>query len=263
MNCPICKSRTNFYFSKVFDNYNLGTVDYWRCTQCGFVISKTHVELSPQAWERLNVTYHATYQNLETNPDDPKWISRLEAQADMLKCAAQIGLIEKGSRWLDYACGDGKLSELLQQRDLKLLKYEHYMPARSDYLKESELEAGKFDFLLTPSVFEHLTCREHFDAIERLISPQGVMGLHTLVCEEIPPDPSWFYLLPVHCAFHTNRSMQLLFRQWGYTCSVYHLESRLWLWFKEDAASIRLRLKKAGDSGNTFIFKEDFVDYWK
>ena len=263
MNCLICEASTEFYFSKTFDCYSLGTVDYWRCTHCGFVFSRTHMKLSPKEWEQLNIEYHSNYQGSDTNPDDPKWLARISAQATTLECATKIGLID-GGRWLDYACGDGKLSDLLRERGIILFKYEPYIPARQDYLKDSDLVAGNFNFVLTTSVFEHLTRRKHFDAIEHLTSsPEGVMGLHTLVREEIPRDPSWFYLLPVHCAFHTNRSMQLLFNQWGYTCSVYHLESRLWLWFKKDAASIRRCLEKAGSAGNAFIFKEDFVDYWK
>lgn len=263
MNCLICGARTEFHFAKTFDCYALGTVDYRRCTHCGFVLSQTHAELSPEEWSRLNVEYHAADQGSETNPDDLKWLARLGKQTAMLERAARIGLLDAGGRWLDYACGDGKLSDLLHDRGLTLLKYDRYMPAKADYLDDSDLAAGRFDLVLTTSVFEHLTRREHFDAIERLIAPQGVMGLHTLVREEIPPDPTWFYLLPVHCAFHTNRSMQLLFRQWGYACSVYDLESTLWLWFKEDAATIRQRLDRAGDEGRAFIFKEDFVDYWK
>lgn len=263
MSCLICERKIEFYFSKTFNCYNLEKVDYWRCTHCGFVLSRTHMELSPEKWGQLNIEYHSSYQDSDSNPDDPKWLARIAKQAAMLECAAQIGLINRG-HWLDYACGDGKLSDLLQERGLTLLKYEHYMPARTDYLKNSDLADKRFNFVLTTSVFEHLTRREHFDAIDNLVTSQGgVMGLHTLVREEIPSDPSWFYLLPVHCSFHTNRSMQLLFHQWGYTCSVYHLESRLWLWFKEDAETIRLRLKEAGHAGDAFIFKEDFVDYWK
>lgn len=263
MTCLICSSKTEFYFSKIFEGYGLGKVDYWRCTHCGFVLSKSHAEMTPEAWSRLNFEYHATYQGTETNPDDLKWLARLVKQADMLERATRIGLLGTEDRWLDYACGDGKLPNLLQDRGLNLLKYDRYMPAKADYLGDEDMVAHSFDFVLATSVFEHLTQRHHFDAIADLIAPQGVMGLHTLVREEIPADPSWFYLLPVHCAFHTNRSMQLLFRQWGYSCSVYDLESTFWLWFKEDAATILRRLNEAGDDGRAFIFKEDFVDYWK
>jgi hypothetical protein len=86
-----------------------------------------------------------------------------------------------------------------------------------------------------------------------------------LVSESIPADASWFYLLPVHCAFHTNRSMSLLFQQWGYVASLYNVDSRLWLWFKRPPSDIQQRIEKANRRLNTslYIFKNGFVDYWK
>ena len=174
--------------------------------------------------------------------------------------------MKDGGRWLDYACGDGKLSEiLLGDHGRRLLRYERYMESREGYLGESELQSGSFDLVVTTSVFEHLTRREHFDSIAALVGPQGVLGIHTLVCEEVPEDPMWFYMNPVHCAFHTNRSMELLLGQWGYTCSVYNVEAKLWLCFKGDPREIRERVGEANRRLQRLscVFKEGFVDYWK
>jgi cyclopropane fatty-acyl-phospholipid synthase-like methyltransferase len=49
---------------------------------------------------------------------------------------------------------------------------------------------GSFDFVISTSVFEHLTLREHFDGINKLVYEHGVLGLHTLVRENIPCDPA-------------------------------------------------------------------------
>jgi hypothetical protein len=93
------------------------------------------------------------------------------------------------------------------------------------------------------------------------------MGIHTLVAEKIPASADWFYLLPVHCAFYTNKSMQLLFDQWGYSASIYHMNSRLWIWFKTDPGAVEKIVKDAnarpGREYFTYHFKRGFMDYWK
>jgi hypothetical protein len=60
MRCEICGGATSHYFSKTFDAFNLGEVDYWRCEACGFAFSRTHVEMSPEAWNELNRLCHET-----------------------------------------------------------------------------------------------------------------------------------------------------------------------------------------------------------
>jgi len=265
--CIICGSPMHFFLSKPFHLDGLEKADYWRCNECRFVISKTHAEMTPATWKKLNYQVHASYQGTEHPPDDdPNWITRLNHQAQMLHDVEQIGLLQPDGRWLDYACGDGRLSAILQERyHRNLLKYEAYMQSREDYLRDSDLVPASFDLVITTSVFEHFFRRSHFDTVESLLSAQGVLATHTLVCESVPDDPTWFYMNPVHCAFHTNRSMEILFRQWGYTCSIYNVEARLWLWFKSDADNVEKRIQEANSrTGSPFyLFKRGFVDYWK
>jgi hypothetical protein len=256
-------------FSKPFSAYNLKSVEYLKCTHCGFVVSKTHTEMSINDWEILNKDYHHSYQGKEFNPDDPRWIERLEAQAAVLYDAVEIGLIKFG-KWLDYACGDGKLSYYLDNRyNITLHNYDRYMPPENNFLDVSQLKQRTFDFVITTSVFEHFTRRLQFDYVESLVNPEnGVLGIHTVVCEHVPADPNWFYYLPVHCSFHTNKSMEMLFQQWGYFESVYNLEARLWLWFKKDkemSNDIKSIVEKANQriGGHHYIYKQGFVDYWK
>jgi hypothetical protein len=265
MNCLVCGGGMEFYFSKHFDVFALKQVDYWRCSDCGFVLSKTHADMTASEWSALNEAYHSSYQGQDFNADDPRWIARLQSQAKVLRDAVEIGLLSADGRWLDYACGDGRLSELLQEEHLELLKYDRYMSRAGGYLDERDLRHGSFDFVITTSVFEHLMRRAHFDAIEALVAPSGVLGLHTLVSETVPRDPAWFYLLPVHCAFHTNKSMSVLLEQWGYACSVYNVDSRLWLCFKEPPPDIRERIEAANrrPDGPPYLLKDGFVDYWK
>lgn len=265
MTCIICRGQTRYYFSKTFNAFRLSRVDYWRCEECGFTFSKTHVEMTAEEWTLLNIEYHSSYQGSERNVDDPHWIARLTSQAGVLSDAAQIGLLNAGGRWLDYACGDGRLSQLVQKEGHSLLKFDQYMSRQGGYLADRDLSAGGFDLVLTTSVFEHFTRREQFDSVEALVSHRGVLGLHTLVCERVPCDPHWFYLLPVHCAFHTNESMRRLFDQWGYVSSVYNVDARLWLWFRVPSEILRQQIESATGRRDPpdYIIKAGFVDYWK
>jgi hypothetical protein len=264
--CIICGSSTKYYFTKNFHRYGLGAVDYYRCQSCGFTISKTHAEMSNGDWESLNFECHAAYQGGEFNPDDPRWLERLQSQANVLHDASQVGFLKSDARWLDYACGDGKLSALLSQPryNLTMMKYDRYMPKREGFLEESDLLSRHFDFVVTTSVFEHFIRREQLDAVNALVSEDGVLGVHTLVCENVPADDKWFYLLPVHCSFHTNKSMSLLLQQWGYTSSVYNVESRLWLCFRAASTDVEAKVERANRRLNKpfYIHKNGFVDYW-
>jgi len=256
MRCIICNHPSKYSFSKHFDRFDLGKVDYWTCTACGFTISETHKNMPAPRWEKLNRDCHQAYQGTDENPTDPRWLERLNAQAATIQLAYESGLIPSNLPWIDFACGDGKLSSLLKARSrLDLLKFDRYMQNAPEYLGTEDLLAGGFDFVITTSVFEHLTERSHFDAIEALVSEHGVLGMHTLVREKIPVAPDWFYLQAPHCSFHTNRSMEILFKQWGYQSSVYHVESRLWLWFKSNMSDFA--------RNQNFIYKNGFVDYWK
>ena len=253
-----------YFFSKDFDVFNLSKVDYWRCQNCGFTSSRTHAEMTANEWESLNHDYHSAYQQKTDNPDDPRWTARLRIQAQVLSDAIQTNILTSSPNWLDYACGDGKLSALLAEEDIGLQKYDKFMSRREHYLKEDQLVPGGFDLVINTSVFEHFTRREEFDAVNSLVSDQGVLAVHTLVSEDVPDDSSWFYLIPVHCAFHTNKSMSILFEQWGYAVSIYHVDSRLWFWFK-DASGVEEHVRAANErqNGIEYIFKKGFVDYWK
>jgi hypothetical protein len=255
------------YFTKRFDDYGLSEVDYSRCGSCGFVMSKTHVDLSDRVWEKVNNQFHASYHGTNFCPEDSHWVMRLTKQAQVIADLATIGLLRLDLPWVDFGCGDGKLSNMLRDKySLELLKFDRF-EKKGGYISEDTLNRTLFAFAITTSVFEHLRDRKHLDEIASLVADDGVMGIHTLVAEEIPCASEWFYLLPVHCAFYTNKSMQLLFDQWGYTASIYHVESRLWFWFKADADQVENIIASAnarfGYDNLFYYFKRGFMDYWK
>ncbi len=261
MNCYVCGSGMNHFMTKDFEgSFQLSTVDYEKCDGCGFVVSRTHLEMSHDEWQDLNHRVHESYQGLESSPRDPRWLERLNAQRAFISELVDVSICDAGARWVDYACGDGKLVALLAPHGIHVEKYDKYMTTgKGSYLSDSELAAKPFDYIINTSVMEHYTSRNDVDAMLSNLSTTGCFLMHTLVRENIPKDPSWFYLLPVHVACHTNRSMQILFEEYGFVSSLYHVPSRLWLWFRETPDGAAQAAAKSAD----LHFKEAFVDYWR
>ncbi|MEO6610498.1 MAG: methyltransferase domain-containing protein [Aestuariivirga sp.] len=242
--CMICGNEESVpYFKKAFGKYGLGVVEYRKCDGCDFVFSKTHNDMTDAEWGTLNRDDHAGYQSQTENSDDPRWVARINAQASLIDDCRQLDLIPTKRPWLDFAAGGGQLSTALRKiSDLTLLNYDRYLPSTEP---KSEPALGAFNFVITTSVFEHFRTRPDLDAIQALVSPEGVMGVHTLVGKQVPADPDWFYLLPVHTSFFSIKSMGLLFSQWGYKSSLYEVDSRLWPFFKRPYSEVQAILDKA------------------
>lgn len=255
--CQICKGNFRYYFTKTFESEILNEVEYLKCDYCGFVRADTIYNLKEAEWNKLNYEFHFNYQHSDRNLEDLKWIMRIEMQSNILKQLADLNIINL-NKSLDYGCGDAKLSKAIKKiSDYNLLNYDKYMNDVT-YLKCDELRKKHFDFLITTSVFEHILDITDLDNIVDLIHDKGVMALHTLISEDIPKDPKWFYLYPVHVSFFTNKSMELLFEKWGFQSSLYHPESQLWFFFKENKEFEQEFLNK-----NSLFYKKGFMDYWK
>jgi hypothetical protein len=264
MNCFICGAEMQPYFSKSFNTYNLGNVEYCRCVNCGFVLSKTHAEMSALKWELLNDQYHRSYHGSGSCPDDPNWVRRLKCQARTINELVKVRILSTKLPWVDYGSGDGKLADMLTKNmQLKVNKFDKYSKQK-DFLSYETLIGRKYSVVINCSVFEHILSLPSLQEITSLVADDGVFALHTLAREEIPKDPGWFYLLPVHCAFYTNRSMEILFANLGFNASVYHVDSRMWFWFRKNGDRVRqiLHTQKNRMKGE-YHFKFGFVDYWK
>ena len=111
-------------------------------------------------------------------------------------------------------------------------------------------------------MFEHLYGWEDINPILELLNDHGILFLFTLICEEVPQDPDWFYIRPSHVTYWTNAAMSRLFDRWGYVGCAYHEEAKLWMFFKDKAQYQELQAKKDMIDG-TFVFSDHFVDYWK
>ncbi len=94
------------------------------------VVSKTHFEMTSKEWEELNENTHSSYQGLDHYEDDPKWLTRLDAQSKAISELYNEGILERGKvNAVDYGCGDGKLVKLLTSNDIRIGMYDKYMTA--------------------------------------------------------------------------------------------------------------------------------------
>ncbi|RYG88549.1 MAG: class I SAM-dependent methyltransferase [Alphaproteobacteria bacterium] len=262
MNCIICNSIMEHYFTKQFDAYGLGEVEYERCTLCGFSASATHFALSEEQWEALNGNFHSDSFARTDNPYNRN--QRYFNQALMLHLLHRNQIIPNGD-WLDWGSGSGSLSMQLDRHfGLRINNFDQYMEPQLFSLERESLLPGGYQVVVNTAVFEHVRSRRTLDEIESYVAPGGCLCIHTLVRGEIPADPEWMYLLPVHCAFHTNTSMNSLMQQWGYSCSVYNEHAKMWIWFKEDAEIIADKVSRINRSmGWEYLhFKHGFMDFW-
>ena len=272
--CLICNSKTHYYFSKYYPTF-LGSpftdtlkVDYYKCEKCGFVISQTHREMNQTQWEQLNTSWHHHFeQNPETNPtNQPPYAD--QALALVLLSNHNVMKIEDA---LDYAAGYGAMAKVLKKYFGKnIFIYDKYVQDSHNHLSYvEEQNLKKYKLVINSAMFEHVLEREHLDYVNNLVDSDGVLMLHTVVCENVPADPNWFYITPmVHTAFHTNKSMNILMKQWGYSDSIYSPQAKSWFLLKKDAPAIHDLEKKVGEINRElqtkyFFYKNGFMDYWK
>jgi hypothetical protein len=214
-------------------------------------------------WEELNRTFHNDFENPDVlnSANSPPYL----IQATMLNVLLKNKIITLDS-CLDWGSGYGRFSGILEKYfDINISNYDRYMLPQRNAVSDKEIARRRFSVVLNSAVFEHVTHRCYLDDINSLVSDDGCLIFHTVVCEKIPRDPNWFYLLPVHCAFHTNRSMNILMEQWGYSFSMYCPASKMWSLFKKKPENVEAIVESINTEfqADFLYYKSGFVDYWK
>lgn len=270
-NCFICDSETQYFFSKQYNDFGLDSVNYFRCPNCGFVFSKTHAEMSDSKWEQVNIEFHKTLEDFDSGARGDETYLALNyppylQQAVMLNTLARNDMINLES-CLDWGSGYGRLSRVLDKYfNIRINNFDKYMVPQENFLSASDMAGKRFATVINSAVFEHVTHRRFLDEINSYVDEGGCLVFHTVVCEKVPQDPDWFYLTPpVHCAFHTNKSMEILMEQWGYECSIYCPTSKMWVLYKKKPAHIESLVRTINDEfqHDYLYFKMGFMDYWK
>jgi predicted nucleic acid-binding Zn-ribbon protein len=271
MKCLICDAKSTYFFSKQYSEYpfnefmrEIGDVEYYKCTRCGFVLSKTHSELSEVKWSCLNENFHHFHEkeSAESEINQPPYAE----QALMISLLGKSHIIDS-TTMLDYAAGYGTLSNILHRYfNIELPVHDPYVKAFGNTRCIENPVKNEYGTVINSAMFEHVLNRTDLDSVNDLVHESGSLIIHTVVCENIPKDPEWFYLRPpVHTAFHTNKSMEVLMHQWGYKSSVYCLPAKSWVLFRDPINCLRPKIEAINKElqSNWFYCKEGFVDYWK
>ena len=165
MLCLICASKTEYYFSKSYTEHpfdlfmrDVGVVDYYRCSNCGFVLSKTHVDLDPDHWAKLNSDCHHYFEDprAEKKGNQPPYLE----QALMLMLLGRNGIVNLEDM-IDYAAGYGTLSRLLSKYfRIQLSIFDPYVQAKDNpnYIHENDLRTYKL--VISSALFEHVLRRD-------------------------------------------------------------------------------------------------------
>lgn len=213
MECLICNNNTSLPFltkSNFLPEYrdmikDIRKFEYYKCTNCGFTVSKTHLDMSMKDWVKLNDEFHHYIENNPAPINQPPYLE----QAMIINLLSASGILQLEDA-IDYAGGYGTLSKILKRFYGQTLPvFDPYITGNDEtvsYVDKDNL--SKYGTLFNSALFEHLRTRDLFEEINNLIKNDGCMILHTLICETIPADQNWFYLEPpVHCSFHTNKNM--------------------------------------------------------
>lgn len=225
----VCNGSMKPFFSKTFDRWGVGTLDYEKCAECGFVACASLLRLADEDWVALNHRFHSTIYD---GTDPFNRAGRLAGQARAIDAMLGAGLIDTDEPMLDWGSGIGDLATQLGARGRTLYSYDQYITPQVNRWPQSQPTPRGFALVIAGAVLEHLKDRSELDAIEQLVADRGVFGVHLLIPRDIPKDPDWIYLLPVHCAFHTWESMRRLLQQWGYEATVYCHDALMWFFFK-------------------------------
>lgn len=276
MKCFICREGIlSDYFVKTYSARLGGQHSLLKCNYCGIVINSTMYHMDEKKWCMINNEIHSIYQGTNEGLNDPKWIYRINAQAKMLAEMFQHGIFSLNDKAIDYGCGDGKLSDLVYnkyyvniddtaKRTCLIGKYDKYMNKSEDvaFYTDNEVKKHTFDIAICCSVLEHLIGREQIDAFFDLLNDGGTACIHTLICENVPCDPEWFYIkYPVHCTLWTNRAMTELYKQKNFRGCAYYIKGQMWFFFKNKDKYEAT--KSLYSNTNQLVFSDDFIDYWK
>ena len=178
MRCIICQSKVNYFFSKSYEKppfkemmEDIGQVDYYKCENCGFTISKTHQELDNIKFGKLNHDFHHFIENHATSNNQPPYLE----QSVMINILLKNKILDAGM--LDFAGGYGTLSKSLKKYfDISLPVYDPYIQNNDfiNYVEKKDL--GVYKTIITSALFEHILTRKGFDEINALVDTNGEGG---------------------------------------------------------------------------------------
>ena len=189
--CPLCMTERPIFF---YQSTRVNLVrDFLQCTNCQlvFVPSDFHLNLS-QRRDR--------YLEHNNDPMDSDYRSFLSRLRDPL-----LPLLKDGDVGLDFGCGPGPaLAQMLRESGYKMDLYDPLFQDNDSALK------GNYDFVTCTETVEHFSYpASDFALLDRVVKPEGVLGIMTSILYEDVVFEDWYYKLdPTHVSFYTPLTME-------------------------------------------------------
>ncbi len=187
--CPVCRGAALPRLSK-------SAHDYYCCQECGTVFTL-----------QIDTACLRTENNGHTSRHNPAIdFERLRRLEDA--CGQPV------RRMVDFGCGQGEFVALMRQRGIQCDGVD-----KETNLQLRDLPDGSLDGITMVEVIEHLY-QPHpiFQEFQRVLRPGGAVYIESSFADG-QDLAAWPYLDPAigHCTVHTERSMQLLASNHGFT----------------------------------------------
>ncbi len=267
--CLICEEKAELYFKadvqeKLAIPFKIN--EYYQCTNCKFVFSKSVYELNTDEFAHINNVYNTQFYTRENDfSHNPPYLQ----QAVFFQLMANHALVDN-TTMLDYAAGLGSFSTVMKSLFNKdIYSYDAYLvPENRGYITKEEMHNKSFSTVFSSAFLEHI---RNFDEIEEMLAvlddqnDKSVFAFHTLVCENPPKDPKWFYYNLLHCSIFSNASMEFFMQRFGFVHSIYSPLAKTWLFYKDVDRDFERKVFEINESlkSNYLYYKKGFMDYWK
>ena len=169
--CLLCTSeKYSFFFKDKFREYHC-------CNVCSLLFVPTEFHVSPESEKER-------YEEHNNDPNDIRYRQFLERIAPPIRARFKVG--KKG---LDFGCGPTPLlAEILREDGFEMEVYDPF------YAPDKSILEGKFDFVVSTEVFEHLKnpLRE-FKRLFRMLNDGGVLAIMTRLYNDSTDFKTWHY----------------------------------------------------------------------
>jgi len=214
INCPICKSVTEFFISKK-DKFRQEH-EYFKCNKCKFLFNKELVINKDNLQKKAN----NIYQNDYFQKIDSGWKMRGEGVSKLINKFLKIykfGKSQKNLNVLDYGGGNGYITSKINS-NFNIFYYDKYKkPTYKGNYKILE-KPKKTDIVYAIELVEHITDINEWSSLAQLCS--NVLIFTTELSDGISDNElkKWWYLNPDagHTAIYSLNSLYLLAKKYGF-----------------------------------------------
>ncbi len=197
--CPLCGTSASVFCEAT----ELG--DYLLCPECDLKFLDPARRLGPEEERKRYALHH-------NDVDDPRYRAFLRPVVDEV-----LRRVPVGGKGLDFGAGPGPAAA-------RMLEESGYSIRLFDPIFHPDDEAlfGKYDFVLTTEVVEHLhRPGDVFTQFRRMLNPGGLLVVMTSLTDGIDDFKKWYYRRdPTHVGFYSSRTARWIAERYGFKAEI-------------------------------------------